>query len=158
MVATEGFPPGHNGEGRCVCRASQPVSGVDGIRVVENRWSVVWEPGQYTTPASWYPLDGELGLTHPNQSASHVSKNRELWLVTTFLATACESIGGGNQSWPGWWTSGAWVAGSLYVRIRCARPRCAWTPGRVLLRNRVISLASLAFRDPWRRIAVVFSN
>ena len=38
MVATEGFPPGHNGEGRCVCRASQPVSGIDGIRVVENRF------------------------------------------------------------------------------------------------------------------------
>jgi len=41
MVATEGFPPGHNGEGRCVCRASQPVSGIDGICVVENRFSVV---------------------------------------------------------------------------------------------------------------------
>jgi len=43
MVATEGFPPGHNGEGRYVCCASQPVSGVDRIHVgvVENRFSVV---------------------------------------------------------------------------------------------------------------------
>jgi len=31
----------YNGKGRCVCRASQHVSGVDGIRVVENRFSVV---------------------------------------------------------------------------------------------------------------------
>ena len=37
MVATEGFPPGYNGEGQCVCRASQPMSGVDGIHVVESR-------------------------------------------------------------------------------------------------------------------------
>ena len=81
MVATEGFPPGHNGEGRCACRASQPMLGTDGIRVVENRFSVVWEPGQYTILAPWCSLDGRLWLTHhPNQSASHVSKNRELWL------------------------------------------------------------------------------
>jgi len=68
-------------EGRCICHASQPMSGVDGICVVEDRWSVVWEPGQYTTLAPWYPLDGRLGLTHPNQSTSHVSKNWELWLL-----------------------------------------------------------------------------
>jgi len=42
--------------------ALQPVSGIDGIRVVENRFSVVWEPGKYTTLAPWYPLDGRLGL------------------------------------------------------------------------------------------------
>ena len=73
--------------------------------------------------APWYLLDGRLGLTHPNQSASHLSKKRELWLP--FLPWL-ESIRGGNQSWPGWWTSGAWVAGSLYVKICCACPGCAW--------------------------------
>ena len=76
----EGFPPGHNGEGRCICRTSQPVLGIDWIHVVENMFSVVWEPGQYTTLAPWYPLDGRLGLTRPNQSASHMSKKTELWL------------------------------------------------------------------------------
>jgi len=33
-----------------------------------------------TTLAPWYPLDGRLGLTRTNQSASHVSKKREFWL------------------------------------------------------------------------------
>jgi len=137
MVATEGFPPGHNGEGRYVCRASQPVSGIDGICLVENTLSVVWEPGKYTTLAPWYPRNGRLGLTRSNQSASHRSKNRELWLP--FLTAAYELIGGGNQSWPEWrclereW----WV---LWTRRMCMWH--AWIPGWVVLHNRVYLLST----------------
>jgi len=150
MVATEGFPPGHNGEGQCVCRASQPVLGVDGIRVVENRWSVVWEPGQYTTLAPWYPLDGELGLTHPNQSASHVSKNRELWLP--FLprlvsqSEAGTSLGmGDGRLGRGWRVLFMWGFATHAQDV--LEPLAEW-----FYATEYISSASLAFRDPRRWI------
>ena len=52
QMFAKGLPPSHNGKARCVCCASQPMSGNDGICAVENRYSVVWEPGQYTTLAS----------------------------------------------------------------------------------------------------------
>jgi len=127
MVATEGFPPGCSGEGWCVCCASQPMSGVDGIHVVENRWCVVWEPGQriilapkvlYSTPVR----QDVRAVTRPNQSTSHVSKNRELWLPLL------QSIMSGNQFWPKWWASEAQVAGLLHGSTPCAHQGTpAWT-------------------------------
>jgi len=66
---------------KCTILTSQLCRGDDRIRVVESRWSVVLEPGQRTTLPPWYPLDGRLGLIHPNQSPSRVGKNRELWLL-----------------------------------------------------------------------------
>ena len=137
MVATQDFPSGHNDEGWCVCCASQPVSGVDGIRVVDNRFSVMWEPGQYTTLAPWFPLDGRLGLLD-----NRLAIWAEQGALATFLAAAYESIGGGNQSWPGWWVCGAWVAGSLYGRTRHACIGHAWIPGWVVLCNRVYLLST----------------
>jgi len=79
-----GLPLGHNGKGDASAVHRNPCRGPTnrvGIRVVENRFSVVWEPGQHTTLGPWYPLNEKLGLTHPDQSNySHFSKNRELWL------------------------------------------------------------------------------
>jgi len=156
MVATEGFLPSHNGKGRCVCRASQPVSGVDGIRVFENRWSVVSEPGQYTTLAPWYPLDGRLGLTHPNQSASHVSKNRELWLPFLPRLVNQSEVGtslgqGDGRLGRGWWVLFTWGFAAHTQDV--LEPLAEW-----FYATKYICSTSLAFRDPRRRIVVVFSN
>ena len=47
-------------------------------------------------------------------------------------------FGGGNQSWPGWWASGARVVGSLYLAHAPGRVLEPLTgPGWVVLRNRV---------------------
>jgi len=152
MVATEGFPPGHNGEGRCVCRAPQPMSGVDGIRVVENRWSVVWKPGQYTTLAPWYPLDGRLGLSHPNQPASHVSKNRELWLPFLPRLVSQSEVGTSFGQGEGCLGRGWWV---LFTRGFAVHAQDVLEPlAEWFYATEYISSASLAFRDPRRWIVV----
>ena len=105
--------------------------------LVENRFSVVWEPGQYTTLAPWYPLDGRLGLTRPNHR----------------LATWARKESSGYLSCRGLWVN--WrrepvlarvfevrVACSLYGRTRRSRTGHAWIPGWVVLHNRVYLLST----------------
>jgi len=65
-----------------------------------------------------------------------------MMMMVTFLAAAYELIGGGNQSWPGWWVSGARVAGSVYGKTRRAHTGHAWIPGWVVLRHRVYLLST----------------
>jgi len=151
-----GSRPAIMAKGLWACRASQPVSGVDGIRVVENRFSVVWEPGQYTTLAPWYPLDGRLGLTQPNQSASHVSKNRELCVPFLPRLVSQSEVGTSLGQGDGWLGSGWRVLftwGFAAHAHDVLEPLAEW-----FHTTEYISSASLAFRDPRRRIVVVFSN
>ena len=131
------------------------MSGVDVIRVVENRWSVVWEPGQYTTLATWYPLDRRLGLTHPNQSASHVSKNRELWLP--FLPWPVSQSEMGTSLGQG---NGRLGCGFSSREDSARTPRIYLNPWLIgfIYSTEYIYSVSLAFRDQRRRIVVAFSN
>ena len=122
------------------------------FRVVENRWSVVWEPGQYTTLASWYPLDGGLGLTHSNQSASHVSKNRELWLPFLPRLVSQSEVGTSFGQGEGCLGRGWWV---LFTRGFAVHAQDVLEPlAEWFYATEYISSASLAFRDPRRWIVV----
>ena len=116
----------------------------------------VWKPGQYTTLAPWYPPDGRLGLTRPNQPASHVSKNRELWLpFLPRLVSQSEvrtSLGQGDgRPGCGWQVLFTWGFATHAQDV--FEPLAEW-----FYTTEYISSASLAFRDPRRRIVVVLSN
>ena len=102
--------------------------------MVENAWSVVWAPGQHTALAPWYPLDGRLGLTRPNQSASRVNKSyfpcHGLW-VNLRRKT---SLGEGGGCLSHWW---------LFLNTRqdsVRAPRTCLNPGWVVSHNRVYLL------------------
>ena len=77
------------------------------------------------TLAPWYPLGGRLGLTCPNQLASHWARTRSSdYLSCHYLSVSRRW----DQSWPGWWASWVRVAASPQWADLAFMPRTCLNP------------------------------